>query len=517
MVGVEALLNDQRIESSRIEFKAGWNPDSIYRSICAFANDVDNIGGGYILVGIEEIDGIAARPPRGLSDTQIAAIQREMIGFNALITPAYAPRVFIEEVDGRQVLAIWAYGGLERPYEVPTFVTAKKKKYCSYIRRYASTIEARGRDLQDLVSVSQQIPFDDRLHPYATVSDINLLYIQEYLRKSKSRLFQEVGRYSPRQLLSHLNLIEGDRIRNVALMLFCDEPQTFFPYSYIEVVHFSERSYARTFDETQFSGPMHVQLMQALDYVRSNVVVEKVTKIDQVAEADRVFNYPFSVIEEALVNAIYHRRYDEHEPVTIRIEPHRIMIYNCGGPDRSIPLADLQSGRAVAMRYRNRRLGDFLKEMDLAEARSTGLALIHRDLELNGSPPPIIETDEERSYFSLTLEIHNAFIERENGFEVRETARMTTLRAIANAMSNQAGNQGDERKARVLIHLTRGDASKEELMSSLGISSQTKNTRRYLLPLLEEGFIERTVADKPTSPLQRYRLTAKGRALVKGL
>lgn len=42
MVGVEELLNDQRIESSRIEFKAGWNPDSIYRSICAFANDVDN-------------------------------------------------------------------------------------------------------------------------------------------------------------------------------------------------------------------------------------------------------------------------------------------------------------------------------------------------------------------------------------------------------------------------------------------------------------------------------------------
>ena len=94
---------------------------------------------------------------------------------------------------------------------------------------------------------------------------------------------------------------------------------------------------------------------------------------------------------------------------------------------------------------------------------------------------------------------------------------MTTLRAIANAMSNQAGNQGDERQARLLIHLMRGDASKEELMSSLGISSQTKNTQRYLLPLLEEGFIERTVADKPTSPLQRYRLTDKGRALVKGL
>lgn len=53
-VNVEDLLNKRKIESNRIEFKAGWNPDKIYRTICAFANDFDNIGGGYIIVGVEE-------------------------------------------------------------------------------------------------------------------------------------------------------------------------------------------------------------------------------------------------------------------------------------------------------------------------------------------------------------------------------------------------------------------------------------------------------------------------------
>lgn len=38
-VNVEDLLNKNKVESTRIEFKEGWNPDSIYRSICAFAND----------------------------------------------------------------------------------------------------------------------------------------------------------------------------------------------------------------------------------------------------------------------------------------------------------------------------------------------------------------------------------------------------------------------------------------------------------------------------------------------
>ena len=49
-INVEDLLRQRKVESNRIEFKKGWNPDRIYRSICAFANDFDNIGGGYILV-----------------------------------------------------------------------------------------------------------------------------------------------------------------------------------------------------------------------------------------------------------------------------------------------------------------------------------------------------------------------------------------------------------------------------------------------------------------------------------
>ena len=48
-INIEDLLNRQRIEGNRIEFKRGWNPAKIYQTICAFANDFDNIGGGYIL------------------------------------------------------------------------------------------------------------------------------------------------------------------------------------------------------------------------------------------------------------------------------------------------------------------------------------------------------------------------------------------------------------------------------------------------------------------------------------
>ncbi len=34
-INIEDLLNKQKNESNRIEFKKGWNPSSIYHSVCA--------------------------------------------------------------------------------------------------------------------------------------------------------------------------------------------------------------------------------------------------------------------------------------------------------------------------------------------------------------------------------------------------------------------------------------------------------------------------------------------------
>lgn len=53
-ISIERLLDGHTVEGHRIEFKGGWNPAPIYRSICAFANDIANEGGGYIVVGVEE-------------------------------------------------------------------------------------------------------------------------------------------------------------------------------------------------------------------------------------------------------------------------------------------------------------------------------------------------------------------------------------------------------------------------------------------------------------------------------
>ena len=107
-----------------------------------------------------------------------------------------------------------------------------------------------------------------------------------------------------------------------------------------------------------------------------------------------------------MVNAVYHRSYEIREPIEVRITPQELVVLSFPGPDRSIRMEDLKQGKAVSRRYRNRRIGEFLKELDLTEGRSTGISKILKVMKGNGSAPPEFETDDDRSYFLIRLPVH---------------------------------------------------------------------------------------------------------------
>ena len=53
-ININELLNGKTVEWERIEFREGWNPERTLRTICAFANDFNNWGGGYIILGVND-------------------------------------------------------------------------------------------------------------------------------------------------------------------------------------------------------------------------------------------------------------------------------------------------------------------------------------------------------------------------------------------------------------------------------------------------------------------------------
>ena len=410
-LSLENLLRQRQVEGERIEYKAGWNPDAVLRTVCAFANDFQNLGGGYIIIGQDcDADGRPLFPPVGLAEGQLDKIQRDLLAFCNLIQPPYFPLLSVERYEGRALIVLWAPGGLTRPYKVPRAVTAKHKDYLYYIRRYGSTVEATGEDERELLSLTAKVPFDDRPHPSATIADLSPRLIEEFLRDAGSALAAEAPALSIDALGRRLSIITGadeaPRPQNVGLLFFHPHPEKFFPVTQIDVVWFPEGPGGDRFEEKEFKGPLARITRDAISHIERNYLKETVLKHPDRPEAERFWNFPLAAIEEAIVNAVYHRSYEIREPVEIRITPEDLIVLSFPGPDRSIRMDDLRRGKAVSRRYRNRRIGDFLKELDLTEGRSTGISKILRSMAANGSPPPEFDTDDERTYFLIRLPIH---------------------------------------------------------------------------------------------------------------
>ena len=400
-INLTDLLRQRTVEGDRIEYKAGWNPDAIIRTMCAFANDFENLGGGYVVIGQDcDANGQPLFPPVGVPANQIDKIQQELQAACQLIQPPYFPILSIHLVEGRQLIVLQAPGGMKRPYKAPASVNAKHKSWHYYIRRYSSTVEAKGDIEQELLSLSPQVPWDDRLNQQASVNDLSKPLILEYLREVGSALADDAAEMSVETLGLQMNLVGGPSEaplpKNVGLLFFNEAPDRFFPYTQIDVVWFPEGAGGDRFEEKIFKGPLARMTRDALSFIQRNYLIETVIKHPDRAEATRVWNFPYVAIEEAVVNAVYHRSYEEREPIEVRISYDELVILSFPGPDRSIKIEDFEAGRPVSRRYRNRRIGEFLKELDLSEGRSTGIPKILRSMAANGSPAPRFETDDDR-------------------------------------------------------------------------------------------------------------------------
>ncbi len=267
--------------------------------------------------------------------------------------------------------------------------------------------------VQDKRAYTNDTPFDDRIHMQANIEDMRASLISEYLYTIGSDLYQESLRRPVVDFAETMRLVGGpSELRkplNVGLLFFSERPDTYFPYTRIEIVDKPDPT-GTGMTEKVVVGPLDRQLRDAISYIRNYVVTEKVMKVSDRAEAIRAFNYPPIAIEEALSNAVWHKSYQIREPITVTITPEKLEISSLPGPDRSITDEDLAERRMVSKGYRNPRIGEFLRELKLVEGRNTGIPAMLRAMEYNGSDVPTFETDEERTYLTVVLPVHPLFL-----------------------------------------------------------------------------------------------------------
>jgi ATP-dependent DNA helicase RecG len=496
-ININDLITNRIVESARIEYKANWNPEPIMHTICAFANDVDNWGGGYIVIGAVAQDGIPISPITGITKDSVDTINNELVGICNLIEPRYLPVSETTVIDGKRLFVIWIPGGTERPYKCPVKIGETAHK-AYYIRKFASTIKANAKDEKSLFSLSETVPFDDHTNPQATIDDLRPALITNFLYEVKSNLYEESKSTALRALAINMHIAKGPieytKPLNVGLMFFNDRPEKFFRYAQIEVVYKPDPT-GTGMIEQYFYGPLDYQLRSALTYIRGVIVKEKTIKYQDRAESDRFSNFPYPAIEEALANAVHHKSYQIPEPITVTVTPERLDILSLPGPDKSITDADLKSFSMASSSYRNRRIGSFLKELHLVEGRNTGIPAIIRALKNNGSEMPVFETDADRTYLRVVFPIHKSFLDDIKP-EIYSPQKISVRRKRSEVMNA------------ILAALSSAPLSAKELASRVGYSSPTSGSFvGFIKELIANGKIAYTLPDNPHDVNQKlYKL-----------
>ena len=198
----------------------------------------------------------------------------------------------------------------------------------------------------------------------------------------------------------------------------------------------------------------------------------------------------------------------QHEPIEITIEPSGISILNCPGPDRSISKEDIAKGDMLkSRRYRNRRLGDFLKELDLTEGRSTGVPTIQAKLAENGSPRAIFETTDDRLTFLVTIPIHEGCSDSSetksessgtslsSSEESIETVGFSSEKSTGSSEKTSNSSEKTSNSSEKILELIKQNPkiSAAGIAMEIGISS--RGVEKQIKKLREAGIIKRNGAD----------------------
>lgn len=479
-VNIDQLLSGNVVESTRVEFKTGYNPDAILHTICAFANDIDNIGGGYLVIGVSEENNVPSLPPVGVPREQVDVILKKLTGLCHFIEPLYNPIVEPVPIGDVYVVVIWVPGGHGRPYKASKDLANNKSDKRYYIRKFASTVVASPDEEKQLFYAATDIPFDDRPNLLASVDDLSLPLMREHLKEVGSGLYELSARYSAEQLANDMQLLSGPpedlHPRNVGILMFCDHPERFFPFARIEVADMPDPT-GQGMVERTFTGPIQRQLRDALQYIGNNEIKRMTVKLPDQAESVVVNNYPFAAVEEILSNAVYHRSYQIAEPIVVRVTPGQMEVTSFPGFDRTITDEAIARYDIRARMYRNRRIGDYLKELHLIEGRNTGFPTAFKALRENGSELPQFQMDENRGYLSVTIPVHPAFAPK-------KTSRV------------------EDYERRIIGALGDRELSLTELAEAMGYRGITKRLSETVARLAGEGRIQRV----PKGTRSKYRV-----------
>lgn len=392
-------------ESEQVEWKENVaDTEDVVRTLVAFANDLQHLGGGTVVCGAAEGRDEAGFPTVklvGLTSTRLKEIEnRVLTACREHVYPPLTPLVQEKIVSATHRILLFISPATTMAH---TYRTAQDSgKY--FIRISRETREARNGLLRELLVRKQVLePWDRRMCAEATVCDLDLVLMRSMLQKNGSTLAAEgvepylSDTHSLNPLVSPLfkrdTLTNTLRPRNFAILLFGIEPQKFIYCSHtvLSIYPGTDRSDPHA-ERHELTGSIILQAKKAIELLN----VQAYTAFDKTdLTTPNALKYPHIALTEAVVNAIVHRNYELDDPIRITVFSDRVEFVSSGGLLSGVSLHDVQSGLATA-KWRNQTLSWFFNRLQLSQAEGQGIASIIRSMKQEGCPAPVFEASETR-------------------------------------------------------------------------------------------------------------------------
>lgn len=464
-------------ESQHVEWKASWRDDHL-RWICGFAN----ADGGVLVIGRDDRGAVV-----GVSDArrlleELPNKTRDLLGI--------VVEVNLCTSDGRAYLEI-----VTPAYPSPISYRGH------YYQRSGSTLqELKGAALDRFLLRRYGRTWDGSPLPGVTVGHLSPSALARFrqLASQSGRLDAAALAEPDGGLLDKLKLTEGAYLKRAAVLLFHPDPLAFATGAFVKIGYFQSPTELVYHDE--IAGDLFAQVQQTIDllstkYMKAAVTYEDIVRVEH-------FPVPRTALREAVLNAVVHRDYMVPAPIQIRVYDDRLLVVN----PAVLPDGWTQES-LLAPHYSqpfNPDVANTFFRAGEIEAWGRGIERIVEACRTAGTPEPRLRY--ELGALWMEFPFAQAYLDVIRGGQQRPATVAT------DPATPEVAPEVTPEVARLLVVLV-SEMRRNEIMAALGLRDEKHFRERYQQAAVMAGLVEMTIPDRPTSRSQRYRLTARGRAV----
>ncbi len=474
-----------KAEGPGLEFKraADHLPSSFFDTVCAFLN----LNGGLILLGVED-DGTVS----GVNENHIERIKADIANLSNNPQKLDPPHLLFpheEQVGDKWVIKVL----------VPASSQVHQVGGSVFLRSEDGDYRVKGINrLAGLMNRKLSFYTEQRVYPYLGIKDLDPALFEKAKKLMLGRQPQHPwANLPPEELLKVAGFVRQDYTTGkpgytlaAALMFGYDATiQSIVPgYKFDALLR--RRDTERYDDRLIIRG----NLIDAFDQLMA--FVDKHLNDPFFMEGTTSISLRSIIFRELVANIIAHREYTSAAPATMMIYRDRVEFKNPNVPHYH---GRIDPGNFTPF-PKNPTICKFMIQLGRYEELGSGVRKVNLYLPhyAPGAGKPVFE-DGDMFKVVVPLAVEGA----EYGGE-----------QVTPQVAPQVTPQVAPQVVSVLV-AAESPASGAELQQAAGLKDRVHFLKAYLEPLLANSLIERTIPDKPTSRLQKYRLTEKGRTALR--